>query len=153
MNDKIITVEAKEVTQEKKKRGRPKKSVKPSQVADGLTIKQKIFVNKYIETKGNGTRAALEAYNTDSQDVAKNIASENLTKPNVREAIQKALTSLELTPDYILNGFKDLHEQNKIIDATASTRALENIADIADMYPKNKTELDIGDGHLKISWE
>jgi phage terminase small subunit len=53
-------------------------------------MKQRIFVDEYIENKGNGTKAALKAYDTDKDYVAKNIASENLTKPNVWQAIQDA---------------------------------------------------------------
>lgn len=146
-----ITVEAKEVPA-KRKRGRPRKN-KPSQIADGLTIKQKTFVKEYIETKGNGTQAALKAYNTEDENTAAQIASDNLRNPQIRERIQKALIALNLDESYILNGFKDAHELNKLRDANASIRALENIASISDLYPHKNTELDIGDGHLKISWQ
>lgn len=53
-----------------------------------LTKKQETFVETYLET-GNGTQSALEAYDTKDPDVAKVIASENLTKPNVVEAIRR----------------------------------------------------------------
>lgn len=55
-----------------------------------MTLKQKLFVKKYVET-GNGTQAALEAYNTTSSSVAANIASENLRKPKVLEEITTIL--------------------------------------------------------------
>lgn len=50
-----------------------------------LTSKQIIFSNKYIE-HGNGTRAAIEAGY--SERSARAIASENLTKPNIKRAIK-----------------------------------------------------------------
>ena len=50
------------------------------------TKKQRKFAKEYVES-GNGTQAALKAYDTESKDTAKSIASENLTKPNVRELI------------------------------------------------------------------
>jgi phage terminase small subunit len=50
------------------------------------TKKQRGFAKDYIES-GNGTQAALKNYDTTSKDVAKSIASENLTKPNVRALI------------------------------------------------------------------
>ena len=56
-----------------------------------LTIKQQKFIKEYIASDGNGTQSALKAYNTTDNNVAHNIASENLQKPTVREAIEKAL--------------------------------------------------------------
>lgn len=48
----------------------------------GLTKKQKDFADGYMET-GNGTRAALDAYDTDDYQTAASIASENLKKPEI----------------------------------------------------------------------
>ena len=48
------------------------------------TFKQKKFVEKYLE-HGNGTRAALEVYNTDDENSASSIATENLQKLEVQE--------------------------------------------------------------------
>lgn len=61
----------------------------------GLTRKQKAFADQLIANpKMSATKAALETYNTEKDYVAKNIASENLTKPNIQlymdEHIQKA---------------------------------------------------------------
>ena len=61
-----------------------------------LTRKQRNFVNEYIKT-GNGQNSALKSYNVSNENVARNIASENLTKPNVLKSIQEAL------PDELLN--------------------------------------------------
>ncbi len=57
-----------------------------------MTLKQKGFVKDYIKTKGNGTLAAKKNYNVKSDDVAKSIASENLTKPNVQKALANAFS-------------------------------------------------------------
>lgn len=54
-----------------------------------LTLRQKGFVKDLIETK-NGTVAAKRNYNVKSDNVARAIASENLTKPAVIEAIADA---------------------------------------------------------------
>lgn len=56
-----------------------------------LTRKQKVFVDAVVET-GNGTAAAMQAYDTNKPNVAAVIASENLRKPNVMEAIQSRIT-------------------------------------------------------------
>lgn len=54
---------------------------------DGLTKKQKGFVKDYIET-GNGTKSALKNYDTDDENTASTISSENLRKPTVINAIK-----------------------------------------------------------------
>lgn len=53
---------------------------------DELTKKQQGFVRDYIDT-GNGTQAALNNYDTDSEESASTIASENLRKVSIRQAI------------------------------------------------------------------
>ncbi len=55
-----------------------------------LTRKQKTFVKAYIET-GNGRESARRAYNVKNDNVAGVVAGENLTKPNVKNAILEAL--------------------------------------------------------------
>lgn len=47
-----------------------------------LTKKQAEFVTEYLDT-GNGTQAALKAYDTEDPKVAAVIASQNLTKLNI----------------------------------------------------------------------
>lgn len=73
-------------------------------MARTLTKKQKGFVKDYIKT-GNGQVAALQNYEiegTDPENTARSIASENLTKPNIVNAIHKAL------PDELL---AEVHEE------------------------------------------
>ena len=64
-----------------------------------LTIKQKKFVKAYVANDGNGTKAALESYNTVDEKTASVIASENLEKPSVKEAIDAALDKHGITMD------------------------------------------------------
>lgn len=54
---------------------------------DELTKKQRGFVKDYVETE-NGTQSALKNYNTDDENTAGAIASENLRKPKIIKAIQ-----------------------------------------------------------------
>lgn len=63
-----------------------------------MTIKQKLFVKKYLENGGNGTQAALAVYDTDDSNVAAAISSENLRKPNIQQAIKQALEAEGLSP-------------------------------------------------------
>lgn len=52
-----------------------------------LTPKQAKFVEGIAKGK-NQTQSALEAYDTDDPDVAKVIASQNLTKVNIKDALE-----------------------------------------------------------------
>ena len=71
-----------------------------------LTQKQAKFVKGIADGKTN-TEAALEAYDTDSYDVAKVIASENLTKPNIQQAVELARVKLNITPERALKPIGD----------------------------------------------
>lgn len=72
-------------------------------MAKDLTPKQKRFVEEYIVDL-NATRAAIAAGYSESS--AKQIASENLSKPDVQEAIQAAMEArskrVEITADTVL---------------------------------------------------
>ena len=52
-----------------------------------LTKKQQDFADEYVKT-GNGRQSALKAYNTEDGNTAGAIASENLTKPNIKKEIE-----------------------------------------------------------------
>lgn len=53
----------------------------------GLTTKQELFVSAYCSNGFNATQAAIEAgYSVDS---AREIGSENLTKPDIAEAVDR----------------------------------------------------------------
>ena len=55
-----------------------------------LTKKQRGFVKDYVET-GNGTLAVKENYAPTTDETARAIAHENLTKPHIVKAIEEAL--------------------------------------------------------------
>ena len=65
----------------------------------GLTVKQKKFVKAYVANDGNGQEAAKAVYDVHSDAVARTIASENMTKPNVKSAIDEALEKHHITMD------------------------------------------------------
>jgi hypothetical protein len=91
-------------------------SAKPKPVVDKhkpLTIKQAKLVKGIAEGKTN-TQAALDAYDVKSPETAASMASENLRKPNVQEAIQQALTFYNLTPKRAMKPIVDGLEANKI---------------------------------------
>lgn len=70
-------------------------------MARNLTKKQKGFVKDFIKT-GNGLQSALNNYDIKSPnkiDVAKSIATENLTKPSILNKIKSIAESI---PDSLL---------------------------------------------------
>lgn len=63
-----------------------------------LTYKQKAFVNEFIANGFNGTKAALEVYDIQSENknnVAKSMGSEVLAVPAVASAIDCRIVQLE----------------------------------------------------------
>lgn len=66
-----------------------------------------MFVRELVNGE-SGTQAALKAYDTTDPIVAKSIASENLSKPTIREALNEALSSNGITPDLITAEIKAL---------------------------------------------
>tara|TARA_R110000868_G_scaffold403694_1_gene681192 strand:+ start:143 stop:559 length:417 start_codon:yes stop_codon:yes gene_type:complete len=63
-----------------------------------LTKKQKGFVKDYVKTE-NGTQAVMKHYDVKDETVASSIATENLRKPYIKEAIQSIADRI---PDELL---------------------------------------------------
>lgn len=66
---------------------------------NNLTIKQAKFVKEYIKSNGNGQNSVMEVYDTKDFNTARSIASENLTKPNVRQCIIDSLKKRGFTEE------------------------------------------------------
>ena len=69
------------------------------------TFKQRAFARAYVKNKGNGTQAAVEAYNPRNRDTAHAIASENLRKPAVMREIDRLLPGDEAEARLIQRAF------------------------------------------------
>ena len=67
----------------------------------GLTEKELLFIREYCKNGFNGTKAAIKAGY--SKNSAKEIASQNLTKLNIKNEIKKYL-------DEVLQDYKDTLE-------------------------------------------
>lgn len=78
----------------------------------GLTDKQERFCQEYLIDL-NGTQAAIRSGY--SEDTAKVIASENLTKPYIKERIktlqEQIALRLEISQDWVLKRFKDISDR------------------------------------------
>src|SRR5262245_46301323 len=69
--------------------------------ATALTIKQRRFVKHYLET-GNGTEAAMVAYDVADRNTARSIGTENLRKPAVQDAVAELLDAGGLRDEKLL---------------------------------------------------
>jgi phage terminase small subunit len=79
-----------------------------------LTAKQQAFIKEYLIDL-NSTQAAIRAGY--SENTAKEIGYENLTKPHIKEAIDKAINKrsekLQITAEYVLNKLKDITDNDE----------------------------------------
>jgi len=94
-----------------------------------LTLKQAKFTKEYLKS-GNGTQAAIKAGY--SKNSAHDIASENLRKPEIKEAVASAAEKLGINPEYVLGNYK------RAIEITGKTYVKtvgqgENVAVLEDM--------------------
>jgi len=68
-----------------------------------LTPKQKVFTEEYVKNGGNGTKAALKAYDTTDISTASSIASENLTKPDIMAELLRTAERLGATREKVVS--------------------------------------------------
>ena len=77
-----------------------------------LTDKQEMFCLEYLKDL-NGTQAAIRAGY--SEDSARQIATENLSKPSIENRLQQLMAErvkrVEIDADYVLLGIKELTER------------------------------------------
>lgn len=86
-----------------------------------LTPKQATFVKEYVKNGGDGTKAALIAYDTNGENSAHSIAYSNLRKVTIKEEIEAAARSLRLTPQRILGSLdRGLDNENPMAVATSA---------------------------------
>ena len=111
-----------------------------------LTPKQQRFVEEYLIDL-NATQAAIRAGY--SEKTAKEIGSENLTKPNIAKAIQEAQESLsnktQLTVDIVVHGLlKEAQDYAEGSTQSARVAAWAHLGKHLGMF-KDKLEHDISD--------
>lgn len=103
-----------------------------------MTLKQKKFVKEYLKT-GNGTQAALQVYDTQDPHTAQAIASENLSKPVIKDQIDEALAKNGITPQLITDQIKGLaiKEVDKI-SGDVKLKANIELLKLMGAYPGSK---------------
>jgi hypothetical protein len=112
---------------------------------NGLTPKENAFTKeivKQISETGdiNGTQAALKVYDTTDPKTAGVIASENLSKPSIKEQIELAMESQGLTSSTIMANLKKLAvaEPEKISGDTVLKVNVE-LLKLLGAYPDKKS--------------
>ena len=79
---------------------------------NGLTKKQKAFVKAYKENGGNGTQAAIKAGY--SEESARAISCENLTKPYIQEVIAEHEKQMQEKYEYTIEKMVQELDEEKI---------------------------------------
>lgn len=106
-----------------------------------LTPKQEWFIREYLRDL-NATQAAIRAGY--SRRTARSIAQENLTKPDIQEAIQEAMVMrekrTEVTQDYVIEKLiEDIEDQNNKY-TTIRTKSLELLGRHLGMFKGSMIE-------------
>ncbi len=112
-----------------------------------LTSKQRAFADAYLETGGNGRKAALQAYDCSSPESASVLAHKTLNNPKVVAYLNYHFLRHDM-PDAVVESLKGSLSATKIIkvggeyqevpDHTAQLKANDQIAKIMDLYPDPK---------------
>jgi phage terminase small subunit len=113
------------------------------------TLKEKRFVKEYA-IDGNGTRAAMEVYDVSNKNSAAVIASQNLTRLNIYEVLDRA----GVTDDKIAQTVGEGMGATKPISAVAGKDASEASVDFIDVpdWPSRLKATELASkmkGHLK----
>ena len=100
-----------------------------------LTRKQQRFVAEYT-TDFNGARAARDAGYSDRS--AKEIASINLTKDNITQAVEAEITAkqeqTETSAEYILEQIRGIADRNYGTDQRLALDALKELGKLLGLY-------------------
>lgn len=123
-----------------------------------LTPKQQSFVEEYLIDL-NATQAAIRAGY--SENTAKEIGSENLTKPNIARAIAEAQAKREertkIDADYVLKRLVEIDQMDvlDIMDENLNMKPLKEWPKIWRQYINNVESIELSDGEgwlKKIKW-
>ena len=103
-----------------------------------LTFKQQKFATEYIKNGGNGTQAVLKVYNANPQ-TARQMASDNLANPDIRQRIDEALANNGLTPATITKNIGNLASSEvEKVSADAKLKANVELLKLMGAYPGTK---------------
>lgn len=99
-------------------------------MSNKITKKQKDFADEYLET-GNATKSALKAYDTEDENTASSIGSNNTRKHNIIEYLEE---QSEGAANRIIELSKTAKNENVKLNSN------KDILDRAGYKPKEKVE-------------
>lgn len=104
-------------------------------MSNNLTYKQKAFINEFVKTK-NATAAAASVYRVKSRSVARQMGSENLAKPYIRQSIDALLHASGYDPKSSIAALIENQNIGKGIKANAgdSIRASELLLKLSGSF-------------------
>lgn len=100
-----------------------------------LTPKQKVFVTEVAKGK-SGTQAALTAYDTDSPKTASVIATENLAKPSVKQALEPIFAKHDINLDSAIAPIGQALKAQKVIITGQGDQAFAEVVDDVELRLK-----------------
>ena len=110
-----------------------------------MKLKTKAWAKEYIKNNFNGTKTALKfasKNNKMTREVAKVVASENLTKPHYQKAIIEEMDKIKLNDDFISKITKRNIKQKK--STSASNQAIDIYHKVKGSYaPQRKESINI----------
>lgn len=112
--------------------------MKGQPTTEKLKLKAKVYAKTYIKNKFNGTKTALELYDTTDRNVAHAIASENLHKPVFRNAIVEEMEKQGIDDEFINRIIKRNTEQDK--NYSASNQAIDIALKVQGKYAPERKE-------------
>lgn len=92
------------------------------------TIKEKKFVKAYLKS-GNGTQAALEAYDTTSPKIAGVIASQNLSRLSISDIMER----MGITDDRLMQVLDEGLEATRSVSPTTGKPSDEQSVEFVDI--------------------
>lgn len=110
-------------------------------VRGGLTPKQAIWAREWVENNFNGTQAAVVAYPNATNGTARVIATENITKPNVRNEVVRCLTKAGMSVEYLTGKVKNIVEKTEKDDTRLN--AIRLGLKLHDAMPNEKHEIEV----------
>lgn len=106
-------------------------------INSGLTIKEKKFAQSYVANGGNGTEAALTAYNTKKRQNAKQIAMRVLKREDVREEVQRILDKSQTPLKRAIDNISRLANETDVRpSADTVLKANQDILKLYSAYPE-----------------
>ena len=107
-----------------------------------LTVKQTKWAQKTAKY-GNGTKAALEVYDTKDRKSAMVVSTHNMSKPHVRAYLVKILNDRGLGIEQMASDLRSIIKEgveSKTAEAKDAVKALELAVKLQDLMPSTKIE-------------